>query len=101
VNRLPAQLSECDATPVGPEIDTQHLSAADAVTFLEDAVDILLRLIWLYRETLYGEVPIPLDERRRMMREAEQQAGLEQVCDGIPAAFATAIEEVSRARAAP
>jgi hypothetical protein len=100
VNRLPAQLSECDATPVGPEIDPQRLSAGDAVTFLEDAVDILLRLIWLYRETLYGEVPIPVQERRRMMREAEQQAELEQVCDGIPVAFATAIEEISRARTA-
>lgn len=57
------------------------------MTFLEDAVDELLRLTWLYRELLHAEEPIPVQERRRIMREAEERAGFDELCERIPVAF--------------
>ena len=73
---------------IAHEINTPLQFVGDSVTFLEDAVDELLRLAWRYRETLYGEEAIPLEERRRIMREAEEQADVDYLCERISVAFA-------------
>jgi hypothetical protein len=83
-----AEPSECEASTAAHETDAPLESVADAVGFLEDAADTLLRLIWLYRETLFGDTPVPLEERRRMMSEAERRAELDCLCDRIPLALA-------------
>jgi EAL domain-containing protein (putative c-di-GMP-specific phosphodiesterase class I) len=83
---------------IAHEINTPLRFIGDSVTFLEDAVDELLRLAWRYRETLYGEEAIPLEERRRIMREAEEHADVEYLCERIPVAFARTTDGIARVR---
>ena len=83
---------------IAHEINTPLQFVGDSVTFLEDAVDELLRLAWRYRETLYGEEAIPLEERRRIMREAEEHADVEYLCERIPVAFARTTDGIARVR---
>jgi hypothetical protein len=86
VKRLRDQIGDGE-TALAPEIDPPLASLEDSVAFLEEAVDTLLRLIWLYRETLFGDVPIRLHERRALMRAAETRAELDYLCDRIPLAL--------------
>ena len=83
---------------IAHEINTPLQYVGDSVTFLEDAVDELLRLTWQYRETLYGEAPIPVEDRRRIMREAEERADVEYLCERIPVAFARTTDGIARVR---
>jgi signal transduction histidine kinase len=83
---------------IAHEINTPLQYVGDSVTFLQDAVDELLRLTWHYRETLYGEAPIPVEERRRIMREAEERAEVEYLCERIPIAFARTTDGIARVR---
>ena len=80
------------------EINTPLQFVGDSVTCLEDAVDQLLRLAWRYRETLYGEGAIPLEERRRIMREAEERADVDDLCERISVAFAGTTDGIARVR---
>jgi EAL domain-containing protein (putative c-di-GMP-specific phosphodiesterase class I)/signal transduction histidine kinase len=86
------------AAGIAHEINTPLQFVGDSVTFLKDAVDELVRLTGLYRETLYTEAPVPVSERRRAMREAEEQADLEYLCERIPAAFARTADGIGRVR---
>jgi EAL domain-containing protein (putative c-di-GMP-specific phosphodiesterase class I) len=83
---------------IADEINTPLQFVGDSVTFLDDAVDQLLRLAWRYRETLYGEETIPLEERRRIMREAEEQADVDDLCERISVAFAGTTDGIARVR---
>jgi len=83
---------------IAHEINTPLQFVGDSVTFLEDAVDQLLRLTWQYRETLYGAAPIPVEERRRIMREAEERAEVDYLCERIPVAFARTTDGIARVR---
>jgi EAL domain-containing protein (putative c-di-GMP-specific phosphodiesterase class I) len=83
---------------IAHEINTPLQFVGDSVTFLHDAVDELLRLTWLYRETLYGDAPIPVEERRRIMREAEERAEVDYLCERIPTAFARTTDGIARVR---
>jgi EAL domain-containing protein (putative c-di-GMP-specific phosphodiesterase class I) len=83
---------------IAHEINTPLQFVGDSVTFLEDAVDELLRLTWLYRETLYGEAPIPVQERRRIMRAAEERAEIDYLCERIPVAFKRTTDGIARVR---
>ena len=83
---------------IAHEINTPLQFVGDSVTFLETAVDELLRLTWLYRETLYGEEAIPVEERRRIMREAEERAEVDYLCERIPVAFARTSDGIARVR---
>jgi EAL domain-containing protein (putative c-di-GMP-specific phosphodiesterase class I) len=83
---------------IAHEINTPLQFVGDSVTFLQDAVDELLRLTWLYRETLNGDAPIPVEERRRIMREAEERAEVDYLCERIPLAFARTTDGIARVR---
>ncbi len=83
---------------IAHEINTPLQFVGDSLTFLDEAVDELLRLTWLYRETLNGEAPIPLEERRRIMREAEERAEVDYLCERIPVAFARTTDGIARVR---
>jgi EAL domain-containing protein (putative c-di-GMP-specific phosphodiesterase class I) len=83
---------------IADEINTPLQFVGDSVTCLEDAVDQLLRLAWRYRETLYGEDAIPLEERRRIMREAEERADVDDLCERISVAFAGTTDGIARVR---
>ena len=76
------------AAGIAHEINTPLQFVGDSVTFLRDAVDDLLILTGLYREGLFSETPIPLDERRRTMTHAEQEADVEYLIDSLPKASA-------------
>lgn len=80
------------------EINTPLQFVGDSVTCLEDAVDQLLRLAWRYRETLYGEGATPLEERRRIMQEAEERADVDDLCERISVAFAGTTDGIARVR---
>jgi two-component system NtrC family sensor kinase len=86
------------AAGIAYEINTPLQFVGDSVTFLEQAVDELVRLTGLYRTTLYTSSPIPVEERRQAMRDAEQQADLEYLCERIPAAFARTADGIARVR---
>lgn len=83
----PSAAGGSERKPLAHEIEAPPEFAGNSVTFLEDAVDELLRLTWLYRELLHAEEPIPVQERRRIMREAEERAGFDELCERIPVAF--------------
>lgn len=88
-----ARHSPTSPSPELPAVLAQNMAmpprlAGDSLMFLEDAVDELLRLTWLYRELLHAEEPIAVQERRRIMGEAEERAGLDELCERIPLAFA-------------
>jgi two-component system, NtrC family, sensor kinase len=86
------------AAGIAHEINTPLQFVGDSVTFLKQAVDELVRLTGLYRTTLYTSSPIPVEERREAMRDAEQQADLEYLCERIPAAFARTADGIARVR---
>ena len=83
---------------IAHEINTPLQFVGDSVSFLRDAVDELVGLIALYRETLYQETPVPLDERRDAMRRAEEVADVEDLCQRIPSAFDRTAEGIERVR---
>jgi signal transduction histidine kinase len=86
------------AAGIAHEINTPLQFVGDSVTFLQHAVDELLELTWLYRETLYGEAPMPVEHRRRIMREAEERADVDYLCERIPIAFARTADGIARVR---
>lgn len=86
------------AAGIAHEINTPLQFVGDSVTFLKDAVDELVTLTGLYRETLYGDAPIPVQERQQAMREAEDRADVEYLCERIPAAFARTADGIARVR---
>lgn len=86
------------AAGIAHEINTPLQFVGDSVTFLRAAVDELVSLTGLYRETLYTEAVIPLEERRRVMREAEAEADVEYLCRRIPSAFARTADGIDRVR---
>jgi len=86
------------ASGIAHEINTPLQFVGDSVTFLKDAVDELLGLTALYRETLHAEAPIPVEQRRRTMREAEERAEVDYLCERIPVAFARTADGIARVR---
>jgi EAL domain-containing protein (putative c-di-GMP-specific phosphodiesterase class I)/two-component sensor histidine kinase len=86
------------AAGIAHEINTPLQFVGDSVTFLKEAVDELVGLTASYREALYTEAPIRLSERRLAMREAEERADLEYLCERIPAAFARTADGITRVR---
>jgi len=86
------------AAGIAHEINTPLQYVGDSVTFLRDAVDELMVLTDQYRAALYTDAPIPLAERRRRMREAEDQADLAYLRERIPAAFARTEDGIGRVR---
>jgi PAS domain S-box-containing protein len=86
------------AAGIAHEINTPLQFVGDSVTFLKQAVDELVVLTGLYRSTLYTSSPIPIEERRQAMRDAEQNADLEYLCERIPAAFARTADGIARVR---
>ena len=86
------------AAGIAHEINTPLQYVGDSVTFLQDAVDELLGLTGSYREALYSEAPIPVEQRRITMREAEERADVEYLCERIPAAFERTSDGIARVR---
>jgi two-component system, NtrC family, sensor kinase len=86
------------AAGIAHEINTPLQFVGDSVTFLKGAADDLLELIGTYRDTLYTPAPISVEERRRSMREAEEEVDVEYLCERIPAAFARTMDGVARVR---
>jgi PAS domain S-box-containing protein len=86
------------AAGIAHEINTPLQYVGDSVTFLQDAVEELLGLTASYRDTLYNEAPIPVEQRRLTMREAEERADVEYLCERIPAAFARTSDGIARVR---
>jgi two-component system, NtrC family, sensor kinase len=70
----------------------------DSITFLRDAVEELLVLTGQYRESLYTDTAIPVEERRRVMRLAEERADVDYLCERIPAAFVRTADGIDRVR---
>jgi PAS domain S-box-containing protein len=83
---------------IAHEINTPLQFVGDSISFLKDAVEEVLMLIGLYRETLYLDAPVPVAKRRAMMREAEEQADVEYLCERIPVAFDRTMDGISRVR---
>jgi PAS domain S-box-containing protein len=86
------------AAGIAHEINTPLQFVGDSVTFLKEAVDELLGLTASYRDALYSEAPIPVEQRRIAMREAEERADVEYLCERIPAAFARTSDGIARVR---
>ena len=86
------------AAGIAHEINTPLQFVGDSVTFLKEAVDELLGLTALYRETLYTDAPLPVEQRRMTMREAEERADVEYLCERIPVAFVRTTEGIARVR---
>jgi PAS domain S-box-containing protein len=83
---------------IAHEINTPLQFVGDSVTFLKQAVDELIGLSALYRETLHADAPVPLEERRSIMRKAEKDADVDYLCERIPVAFARTAEGIARVR---
>ena len=83
---------------IADEINASLRFVGGSVMSLEDAVDEVLRLAWRYRETLCGEEAMALDERRRIMREAEERADVDDLCERISVAFAGTADGIARVR---
>ncbi len=86
------------AAGIAHEINTPLQFVGDSVTFLREAVDELLTLTELYRETLYAQSPIPVEQRRAIMRQAEERADVEYLCERIPKAFERTSDGIERVR---
>ncbi len=86
------------AAGIAHEINTPLQFVGDSVTFLQDAVEELLNLTGRYRELLWTDTPIPVEERRASLAEAEQDADLDYLLGRIPAAFARTTDGVDRVR---
>jgi PAS domain S-box-containing protein len=83
---------------IAHEINTPLQFVGDSISFLKDAVEEVLILTGLYRESLYLDTPIPVAERRQTMREAEEAADIEYLCERIPVAFDRTVDGISRVR---
>jgi len=86
------------AAGIAHEINTPLQFVGDSVTFLKEAVDELLELTALYRQTLQIADPIPLEERRLTMQAAEERADVEYLCARIPVAFERTTGGIARVR---
>jgi two-component system, NtrC family, sensor kinase len=86
------------AAGIAHEINTPLQFVGDSVAFLKEAVEELLILTGRYRELLWIETPLNVGERRSIMREAEELADVEYLCDRIPAAFERTVGGVDRVR---
>jgi len=86
------------AAGIAHEINTPLQFVGDSVTFLKEAADELVSLTGLYRNTLYTDAPIPVEERRRWMRQAEEHADVDYLCERIPAAFERTADGIDRVR---
>ncbi len=84
------------AAGVAHEINTPLQFVSDSMTFVNEAVDELLTLTGLYRELLYTDARIDIGQRRRTMREAEEQADVEYLLDRIPSAFERTVDGIAR-----
>ncbi len=83
---------------IAHEINTPLQYVGDSISFLKDAVEEVLILIGLYRESLYLDTPIPVAQRRVTMLEAEEAADVEYLCERIPVAFERTVDGISRVR---
>jgi two-component system NtrC family sensor kinase len=86
------------AAGIAHEINTPLQFVGDSVTFLRDAVDDLLILTGLYRESLFHEADVPAHERQRAMAEAEEEADVEYLIESIPRAFTRTEDGIERVR---
>ncbi|HWE11267.1 MAG TPA: EAL domain-containing protein [Solirubrobacteraceae bacterium] len=86
------------AAGIAHEINTPLQFVGDSVSFLRDAVHELVALTGLYRQALETETAIPLEQRRREMREAEERADVDYLCERIPAAFDRTADGIARVR---
>jgi len=86
------------AAGIAHEINTPLQYVGDSVTFLREAVDELVALTAQYREALYTDAAIPLEQRRRQMEEAEDRADIAYLYERIPAAFERTGEGIARVR---
>ena len=86
------------AAGIAHEINTPIQFIGDSVMFLEGAVEDLLALTGLYRDTLFGSVAMPADERRRRMLDAEEDAEVDYLIEEIPRAFSRTTEGIARVR---
>jgi two-component system, NtrC family, sensor kinase len=86
------------AAGIAHEINTPLQFVGDSVTFLKEAVEELLILTGRYRELLWIETPLDVEQRRTIMHEAEEQADVEYLVDRIPAAFERTLNGVDRVR---
>jgi two-component system, NtrC family, sensor kinase len=86
------------ASGIAHEINTPLQFVGDSITFLRDAVEELLVLTGQYRESLYTDTAIPVEERRRVMRLAEERADVDYLCERIPAAFVRTADGIDRVR---
>ncbi len=86
------------AAGIAHEINTPLQFVGDSVTFLRDAVDDLLILTGLYRESLFHEIDVPARERQRAMAEAEEDADVEYLIESIPRAFTRTEDGIDRVR---
>jgi EAL domain-containing protein (putative c-di-GMP-specific phosphodiesterase class I) len=86
------------AAGIAHEINTPLQFVGDSVSFLRDAVEELLALTELYRETLYAKTPMPVEDRRRVMQEAEERADVEYLSERIPRAFDRTVDGITRVR---
>jgi PAS domain S-box-containing protein len=83
---------------IAHEINTPLQFVGDSIVFLQEAVEDLLILAGRYRELMWLDVPLALDQRRAIMTEAEEQADLDYLLERIPAAFERTTEGVQRVR---
>jgi PAS domain S-box-containing protein len=86
------------ASGVAHEINTPLQFVGDSVSFLKDAVNELLGLTDHYHELMWADAAIDLDERRWLIRNAEEKADLHYLSERIPAAFERTAEGVARVR---
>jgi two-component system NtrC family sensor kinase len=86
------------AAGIAHEINTPLQFVGDSVTFLKEAVEELLGLTALYRETLQTDAPIPVEQRRVTMKQAEEQADVEYLYERIPVAFERTTDGIERVR---
>jgi two-component system, NtrC family, sensor kinase len=86
------------AAGIAHEINTPLQFVGDSITFLKDAVEELLILAGRYRELLWTDTPVNVEQRRAIMQEAEEQADVEYLRGRIPAAFERTVGGVDRVR---
>ncbi len=86
------------AAGIAHEINTPLQFVGDSVSFMRDAFDDLCALVNLYREALFSDDDTPVALRRERLRDAEQDAELDELFEEIPRAFARTTEGISRVR---
>lgn len=86
------------AAGIAHEINTPLQFVGDSVSFLRGAVDDLVALNGRYRELMWAETPMDLEQRQATMRAAEDEADLEYLIERIPAAFERTADGVDRVR---